>query len=330
VSGVIKVLSIDGGGIRGIIPAHFLAEIERRTGKPSSELFDLIVGTSTGGILALGLTVPGPDGKPAHSAQDLIALYSSEGSNIFSRSVWHKIRAVGSVLEEKYPASGVESVLKKYLGEQTRLKDALVHVLIPAYEIEDRQPWFFSSRDARERQDHDFPMWEVARATSAAPTYFEPARLDAKNDRGYWALVDGGVFANNPAMCGLVEATYQYRQENGEAPDVVLVSLGTGELTRPIRDDDAREWGLVGWARPVMSVVFDGVSKTVEFQARELCKATEGTPERFFRFQVSLVNYGNDDMDDASGTNLLALEKLADDLIAEKSDDFASLCSQLV
>jgi len=327
--GLVKVLSIDGGGIRGIIPAHFLAEIERRTGKPISELFDLVAGTSTGGILALGLTVPGADGKPAHSAKDLIGLYSSEGHQIFSRSVWHKVRAVGSATEEKYPASGVEGVLKKYFGE-TKLKAALTSVLVPAYEIEDRTPWFFSSRDAAKREDFDFPMWEVGRATSAAPTYFEPAYLEAANDRGYWALIDGGVFANNPAMCGLVEATFQYREDHGEDPDVLLVSLGTGQLTRPIHYADAKDWGLLGWARPILSVVLDGVSKTVEFQARELCKVTEGSPARFFRFQVSLENYGNDDMDDASGTNLLALEKLAEDLIAQKSDDFASLCSQLV
>jgi patatin-like phospholipase/acyl hydrolase len=326
---LLKVLSIDGGGIRGIIPARFLAEIERRTDKPISELFDLIAGTSTGGILALGLTAPGGDGKPAHSADDLVDLYASEGHQIFSRSIWHEVRAVGSALEEKYPAAGVEGVLKKYLGEQTTLKQALTNVLIPAYEIEDRTPWFFSSREAAKREDYDFAMWEVGRATSAAPTYFEPARLQASNDRGYWALVDGGVFANNPAMCGLAEAMFQYREEHGEVPDVLLVSLGTGQLTRPIHYVEAKGWGLVGWARPVLSVVFDGVSDTVEFQARELCKVAEGAPKRYFRFQVSLADYGNDDMDDASGTNLLALSKLANDLIAAQDDDFASLCSQL-
>jgi patatin-like phospholipase/acyl hydrolase len=329
-AGLVKVLSIDGGGIRGIIPAHLLAAIERETDAPICELFDLIAGTSTGGIIALGLTAPGPDGKPARSAEDLVHLYSTEGKTIFSRSIWHEIRAVGSALEEKYPASGVEDVLKECLGEETRLKDALTRVLITAYEIEDRIPWFFSSRDAASREDYDFPMWQVGRATSAAPTYFEPAHLPASNARGYWTFVDGGVFANNPALCGLVEATSVYQAEHdGEVPDVFLVSLGTGELTRTIQYDRAKAWGLVGWAQPILNVVFDGVSKTVGFQAQQLCRATEGMPERFYRFQVNLAQYGNDDMDDASGTNILALEKLAEDLIASRKADLDTLCAQL-
>jgi uncharacterized protein len=280
-SELVKVLSIDGGGIRGIIPASVLADLERRLEAPIAERFDLITGTSTGGIIALGLTAPGSDGKPANSAAALVDLYKSQGHKIFSRSVWHEIRAVGNALEEKYPASGVESVLRQYLGE-TRLKDALTEVFVTAYEIEDRIPWFFSSRDAATREGYDFAMWEVGRATSAAPTYFEPARLPAENDRGYWAFVDGGMFANNPALCGLTEAVSNYReQHDGESPDVLLVSLGTGELTRSIPYDKAKHWGLLGWAHPLLSVIFDGVSKTVDFQAAELCRVTGAPPQRY-------------------------------------------------
>jgi hypothetical protein len=327
VAGVVKVLSIDGGGIRGIIPAAVLAEIERRVGAPIAERFDLIAGTSTGGIIALGLTVPGTTGQPAHSAQSLVELYKSEGQTIFSRSIWHEVRAVGSALEDKYPAAGVEAVLKKYLGE-TRLKDAQTEVLVPAYEIEDRTPWFFSSRKAATSEDYDFPMWQVGRATSAAPTYFEPARLPAKNDRGYWALVDGGVFANNPALCGLAEVSSNFRGEHaGETPDVLVVSLGTGELTRRIPYDKARHWGLVGWAHPLLSVVFDGVSKTVDFQVAELCRVAEGLPQRYYRLQVNLAEFGSDDLDDASGTNVAALERHARELIERDSKKLDAICA---
>src|SRR5215210_4815135 len=103
-----KVLSIDGGGIRGIIPAMVLAEIEARTGKRSAEMFDLVAGTSTGGILALGLTKPGQDGKPEYSAKKLIDLYETEGRKIFSIPVWHRVHSVGGLAEEKYPATGIE------------------------------------------------------------------------------------------------------------------------------------------------------------------------------------------------------------------------------
>jgi patatin-like phospholipase/acyl hydrolase len=96
-----KVLSIDGGGIRGLIPAMVLAEIERRTGKRIAEMFDLVAGTSTGGILALGVTKPGQDGKPEYSAKKLIDLYETEGGKIFSIPVWHRIHSGWGLAEEK-------------------------------------------------------------------------------------------------------------------------------------------------------------------------------------------------------------------------------------
>ena len=328
---LVKVLSIDGGGIRGVIPARVLADLEQRLGAPIAERFDLITGTSTGGIIALALTAPDGDGKPANSAEAVVGLYKTEGHRIFSRSVWHESRAVGNALEEKYPATGVESVLKQYLGD-TRLKDAVTEVFVTAYEIEDRIPWFFSSRDAATREDegYDFAMWEVGRATSAAPTYFEPARLPAENERGYWAFVDGGVFANNPALCGLTEATTNYREDHeGESPDVLLVSLGTGELTRTIPYDRAKDWGLLGWTHPLLGVIFDGVSKTVDFQVAELCRVSGAPPARYYRMQVSLEGYGSDDLDDASGTNVAALERHANELIEHESDNLDAIAEAL-
>jgi patatin-like phospholipase/acyl hydrolase len=98
-----RVLSIDGGGIRGIIPALILAELEQRAERPIAKIFDLVAGTSTGGILAVGLTMAGARRKPKYSARDLVALYEEEGDDIFHRSKWHQIRAVGSLAEEKIP-----------------------------------------------------------------------------------------------------------------------------------------------------------------------------------------------------------------------------------
>src|ERR671910_191523 len=173
-----KVLSIDGGGIRGIIPAMVLAEIEGRTGKRSAEVFDLVAGTSTGGILALGLNKPGQDGGPEYSAKKLIELYETEGGKIFDRSVWHRIHSVGGLAEEKYPATGIEEVAKRYFKD-VRLAEAITEILVAAYEIEKRGPWFFKRRHARDqaREGDNFLLREVARATSAAPTYFEPLPL---------------------------------------------------------------------------------------------------------------------------------------------------------
>src|SRR5829696_4690510 len=265
-----KVLSIDGGGIRGIIPAIVLTEIERRTGKRIAEMFDLVAGTSTGGILALGLTKPGQDGKPEYSAETLIDLYETEGGKIFSIPVWHRIHSGWGLAEEKYPSEGIEEVVKSYFKD-VYLAEAHTEVLVTAYEIEKRGPWFFKRWEALDSKKGFNPfMREVARATSAAPTYFEPIQLKV-GSLGNRAFIDGGVHSNNPAMCAYVEA----RKIHPEEKDFLVVSLGTGELTRSLPYDEVKGWGLALWAQPILNVVFDGVADTVDYQLRELLP-TEG------------------------------------------------------
>jgi patatin-like phospholipase/acyl hydrolase len=320
-----KVLSIDGGGIRGIIPAMVLAEIERRTGELTSDVFDLVAGTSTGGILALGLTKPGQGGKSEYSAERLIELYESEGHKIFDRSVWHRIHSVGGLAEEKYPSKGIEEVAHQYF-EDVRLADALTEVLITAYEIECRGPWFFKRRHARDqdREGDNFLMREVARATSSAPTCFEPLPL-SWGPHGKRAFIDGGVHSNNPAMCAYVEALKIHPEEN----DFLVVSLGTGEQTRNMPYEEVRGWGLALWAQPILNVVFDGVSDTVDYQLRELLSTEEGDSRRYYRFQT-VLDIGKDDMDDASATNLQALKTKAKEIISGNDAALEALCSQLV
>jgi patatin-like phospholipase/acyl hydrolase len=319
-----KVLSIDGGGIRGLIPAMVLAEIERRTSRPTSEVFDLVAGTSTGGILALGLTKPGQGGEPQYSAKRLIELYETEGEKIFDRPTWHRIHSVGGLAEEKFPSKGIADVTREYFGD-VRLAEALTEVLITAYEIEDRAPWFFKRRHARDtgKKGFDFRMRDVARATSAAPTYFEPLRLAVGNE-GNRAFVDGGVHSNNPAMCAYIEA----RKIHPEEDDFLVVSLGTGELTRSMPYEEVKGWGLALWAQPILNVVFDGVADTVDYQLRELLPS-EGDDRRYHRFQT-VLDIGKDDMDDASRTNIAALKVKAREIIDENDDALNALCAQLV
>ena len=325
-SRLIKVLSIDGGGIRGIIPAIVLNIIERTTEKPICQLFDLIAGTSTGGILALGLTKPDPHDstQPHYSAEQLIDIYEQEGSTIFARSVWHKIHSGWNLADEKYPASGIEGVLKDYFKDAL-LSQALTELVVPSYEIEKRVCFFFGRSKARANPTaNDFLMRQVARSTSAAPTYFEPCWIAGGEEKPYWALIDGGVFANNPAMCALAEAMVIYGRDN----DFLVVSLGTGQLTRRLDYEEAKDWGLAGWATNIINIIFDGVQDTVDYQLKQLLPVTDGPTRRYYRFQVEL-DIGNDDMDDASRTNLDALRKKADDLILVESEALGNLCSQL-
>jgi uncharacterized protein len=320
---MIKILSIDGGGIRGIIPAIILAEIEKRTNHPIYKLFDLIAGTSTGGVIALGLTKPNEEGKPEYQAQDLARLYEERGDEIFYQSFLNKLTNPGGLFNQKYPSKNIEKILRSYFKE-TLLSEALTDVLITSYEIERRDTFFFKSTHARKNKTRNFLMKDAARATSAAPTYFEPEKIPTGDLTEYYALVDGGVFANNPAMCALVEAKTMFPDEK----DFLVVSLGTGELTRPIYYKDARSWGLAHWSHPILSVVFDGVSDSVDYQLRQLLPTIEDN-QKYYRFQIRLDD-ASDDMDNTKTDNLRALKLYAEGIIREQTDILNSLCQKLI
>ncbi len=304
-----RVLSIDGGGIRGIIPALVLTEIERRAGRRIFELFDLIAGTSTGGII--GCAVCAPDPLPA---LEVVKLYEEEGPEIFSISLAQRIRSAGGLLDEKYDDAALDRALERFLSDK-RLSQATPDLIVPAYDTAEPGPYFFKSTKARETPaTDDFALSVVARATSAAPTYFEP--LEA----GPRSLVDGGVFAVNPAMSAFAETLRHHPEAESE---IVLVSLGTGERTNKRPFDEVKDWGLVEWARPILDVVFDGISDAVDYQLRHAMP--EGS---YWRFQTELVG-ASDDLDDASDENLTALRSLAEELIADRSADLDAVIAKL-
>jgi len=293
----VKVLAIDGGGIRGLIPALVLAEIESRTGRRIAELVDLMAGTSTGGILACALGKPDP-----LPAAEVANLYVEEGPRIFDRSLLKRITSVGGYLDERYDDKGLVRALERYLGD-TPMSAATVPLLLTAYDTERRGIHFLRS----EGEHSGATMVQAAHATSAAPTYFEPVRLDGAT------LVDGGVFAINPAACAYAEA--------GGKLDVLL-SLGTGQHTRPLPYAKVKGWGQLEWARPLIDVVFDGGQDAVDFELRALAGGA------YIRLQTRL-EVASDDLDDAGEGNLAALALEAERLIEEQSPAIDEACARL-
>jgi patatin-like phospholipase/acyl hydrolase len=301
-----RVLAVDGGGIRGLIPALVLAELEERSGRRVFELFDLMAGTSTGGIIASALCAPDP-----LPAAEVAAVYEEEGPRIFDRSIWQRIQSAEGLLDEKYDARALDRALERFLADK-RLSRTRPDLIVPTYDTMRPGPYFFKTSKAREDPAEDAPLSEVARATSAAPTYFEPVA------RGSQALLDGGVFAVNPGMSALAEAL---REHPGS--EVILLSLGTGERTNKRSFDEIEDWGLVEWARPILDVVFDGISDAVDYQVRHVLG-----DERYWRFQVELTR-ASDDLDDASEGNIAALRGHAEELIAERSADLDAVVAAL-
>jgi patatin-like phospholipase/acyl hydrolase len=312
-----RILSIDGGGIRGIIPAMIMHHLEVQQGLgPLAKRFDLIAGTSTGSILALGLTRPesATTREPHYSAQDLLNLYLQRGKDIFARSFWKGVSSVWGVSDEMYDYKPLEGILKEYFQEFA-VKDAVTDVLIPSYDIERRQPQFFKSWQSSNTRD--IPMWQAARASSAAPTYFEPIQLTIEGVPS--AFIDGGVFANNPAMCAYAEARRQWPDEE----QFLVLSLGTGHHTRRIPYEQAKDWGKLEWMVPILNVVFDGVSETVDYQLEHLLPK-----ECYFRLDRPLAA-ALDDMDNASQSNMIALQQEAANLLQEQREQIGKLVAAL-
>ncbi len=339
-----NVLSIDGGGIRGIIPALVLKEIERRTQKRIWQLFDLIAGTSTGGFLAMILAMPNPENKTVarYEMEDIINMYRDDGKNIFHEPFLESLTDVDDLLRPKYPSEGRERVAKKYF-QDTLLKDALTNIFITSYDIQLRIPVFFINNPTFQRHSgasfrklcNDYKMIEASMATTAAPTFFKPSKLEMRgcdnNINDDYALVDGAVFANNPTALAIVEAII-YTQNKGEQvslEDILVASLGTGSLTRKFPYEQAANWGKLQWIQPLINIFLDGASEVANYQLRQLLPDARNNSKQYYRFQKELTE-ANDDLDNTTEENMELLEKAAHTIIQEQSRELDKFCEQLL
>lgn len=312
---MVTILSIDGGGIRGIIPAAILAEIEKRTGKHICELFDYIAGTSTGGIIAAMLTVPNHKGKPKYTAEQIKSLYINLGYSVFNRSLIRKIFTLNGIISTRYSARKLEKYLNEYLGD-TRLHLSLSDLIVPAYETESCSPWFFKTTHAKRTDNFiDNPyLFQVARGTSAAPSLFPPLKIGDNH-----CFIDGGVVANNPALCAYSEAKKLYPNENA----FLVVSLGTGRRLKFHKYNNIKNWGALNWAIPILNVLSNSSSATVDYQMKALLR--NGF---YHRFEL-ILDSKTEKMDNASKRNIQHLEAIARKEVMKNSAKIDDICRML-
>lgn len=318
----IRILSLDGGGIRGILPGTILTYIEHqiknRTGNPAAtvgQYFDFVAGTSTGGILSLVYVCPDEHGGYKYSAEKALDLYLKQGDDIFDVSFAQKLKSMGGIRDEKYSAKEMEKALETYFGK-TRLSQALKPCLISSYDIEKRQAKFFTSSDAIEKKG-DFEFRAVARATSAAPTYFEPAKVESTT-KDIFPLIDGGVFANNPALCAYAEArTTKFSEvlRDKEKPDyptasqMIIVSIGTGTVKKTYPYEKFKDAGILAWIQPLIDIMMSGNSETVDYQLRQIYDTLKAPNNLdYYRIQP-FIKKADTAMDNASEVNLKALHQ---------------------
>ncbi len=313
--GQVNVLSIDGGGVRGIIPAYILNYITEKTQKPMHELFDVIAGTSTGGIIALGLGINRKGTDKPYTPADLLDLYVSKAAKIFPKSMFSKMKMI---FGPKYSPAPLEDILADYFPDPVQIKDAVVKLVIASFDLISQQPFFFKS-EPRGRDMTDWPAQLVARATSAAPTFFPPKLVTHGEPSLSYAFVDGGVCANNPAMAAYAEARRVYGTER----PVYVLAVGTGDRHDPINYKAAEGWGLLGWANQLVPLFMDSVSEAVDYELSWSIR------EYFDRLQ-SPLDIASPEMDDASPENIERLKQQAQTFISKNEEKIDGICVKLL
>ena len=291
-SNTYNILALDGGGLRGVITSMLLDRISREDPYFLNNV-DLVVGTSTGGILALALA----KGLPPVTITDM---YLKNGAAIFRRGFWRTAVSLLGLRRAKYDNTALKEVLHGVFGE-SRLSDLSKKVAIPTFKLDDGDPkrrswspkifhnFLGSDSDGRQR------TVDVALYTSAAPSYFPSVD-------GY---VDGGVVANNPSLVGLAQALDRRSiplNSTSTVPrqidDIRLLSVGTGTRSAFITGD-RHDWGIMEWASPLLDILFDGVSEISDFQCRQLLR------HNYYRLQVDFPRGVDIAMDDASNLDLM-------------------------
>lgn len=255
----------------------------------------------------------------------MLELYTERGGEIFNRSFWRGVTSVAGAFDESYDHKPLEKILKEYLGDVT-LADCIVPAVITSYDIERREPYFFKTGKAKQSVNRNHYLRDAARATSAAPTFFEPAIVKSLSKRPIRrVLVDGGVFTNNPAMCAYAEAL----SFGAKPDDVLVVSIGTGVATRKIPYEDAKDWGALNWAKPIIGVMMDGQADSADYHLRMLLpdEATDDA-QRYFRFDTEL-DLALDDMDAANAGNIQNLKDEAAEILEKHQNELERLVQKL-
>ena len=312
-----KILSLDGGGIKGLYAAKFLAQIEEKTGKLSGEYFDMISGTSTGGLLALGIT----RGIPC---KQIARFYEEHGPLIFPYENWfmRKWRWFSQVcLGTKYENTELKAALKELLGDYLTMKDAEHLLCIPAFNITKGRPSVFKKPFGHYHRDGRFTMMEVALATSAAPTYLPAVAIEGDQ------YIDGGIFNNNPSMIAYTEAMDHFIGENREnAPDGIeydnISLLSIGLPSQPIGEKPfiSTTRSFLKWRQKLVGTAMTGADYITGYQVKKLVELGGGRYYRLEPQSLSTDQLKHIDMDNTSVDSIRTLITYGQD----QGDDYTS------
>lgn len=350
----LTILSIDGGGVRGLIPATILAELEaklQRLDGPERRLadyFDVIAGTSTGGLITGLIATPGKDDckKPLCTAQEVTEFYHKYSSKIFPRRNGFVPRRTGP----KYNGKGFERLLDQYFDDNQHMSSALTSIVIPAFDTRIQQPIFFSSWKAKRELLDNAPMKYVCQATAAAPTYLPPVDFILTDPNSTppvsraFNLIDGGVAVSNPTYVAITQAIKEVQSGGAGAgrvdyqdyTDLLVLSLGTGQQPAGYDAKEISKWGAVDWLSrkgdsPLVDMVFNASADMVDYNLAIMFQAQNNASNNYLRIQTDSVAGQVASVDDSSATNLWKLvataKQVLDQPVSERNFQTGKLAS---
>lgn len=337
---LITVLSIDGGGIRGIIPGTILSFLESQLQELDGEearladYFDVISGTSTGGLVTAMLAAPNEKKRPLFAAKDIVAFYQDHCPKIFpqSRGIWGWIKkTLRSLVGPKYDGKYLHQLVRKKLGE-TRLYQTLTNVVIPTFDIKRLQPTIFSTYEVKNNPCLGARLSDICIGSSAAPTYL-PAHYfnnqDTKGNAREFNLVDGGVAANNPTLAAIGQVTKEIFHQNPDFFPIkpmdygrfLVISLGTGspKIGQKYNAKMAAKWGILNWllhggSTPLVDVFSQSSADMVDFHLSVLFQALH-SEANYLRIQEDTLSGTESSVDVATNENLNQLLKIGEKLL---------------
>nr|XP_027085796.1 patatin-like protein 2 [Coffea arabica] len=336
----VTILSIDGGGIRGIIPSVILgfleSELQKLDGKDArlADYFDVIAGTSTGGLVTAMLTAPNENNRPLYAAKDIKDFYLENCPKIFPQ----ESNFLGQAQQElrllsgpKYDGKYLHNLLQQKVGK-TKLHQTLTNVVIPTFDIKLLQPTIFSSYAIKNEPSLDGVLSDICTGTSAAPTFLPAHHFETKNSDGSkreFNLVDGGVAANNPTLVAMNQVTREISKGNSDFSPMkplefdrfLVLSLGTGtaKIEQKYDADNAAKWGILAWlvnggSSPLVDVFTEASSDMVDFHLATIFQTLQ-CEANYLRIQDDTLTGDLSSVDIATKTNLENLVQVGEKLL---------------
>ncbi|VVB09973.1 unnamed protein product [Arabis nemorensis] len=330
---LVTILSLDGGGVRGIIAGVELDGEDVRL----ADYFDVVAGTSTGGLITAMLTAPNATGRPLYAAKDIVPFYLEHSPKIFPQpaGVLALLPKLPKLLSgPKYSGNYLRKLLSDILGEK-KLHQTLTNVVIPTFDIKKLQPTIFSSYQSLVDPSLDVKLSHICIGTSAAPTFFPPhffSNEDSQSKTSEFHLVDGGVTANNPTLVAMTAVSKQILKSNPDMGKlkplgfdkflVISVGMGSAKKEEKYSAKKAAKWGIISWlyedgSTPILDITMEASRDMIHFHSSVLFAALQ-SEDKYLRIDDDTLEGDASSLDLATKPNLENLVKIGEKMLTNR------------